>query len=281
MTVPKYYEMMNAALEAIRNLGGSASIGELEDSVSKILKLSEKELKEIHRGNQTKFSYRLAWTRTYLKWYGLLENSERGIWALTSKGKNIMDVDPQEVIKEVRSKKTNNQDVAQADEDITEADTELKDDWKENLLETIHNLPPDSFERLCQRLLRESGFVHVEVTGRTSDGGIDGKGVVKIGGLLSFHIVFQSKRYKGTVSSSIVRDFRGAMVGRADKGLIITTGTFSREARAEAQRDGAPPIDLIDGDELAEKLKILSLGIKVEKRITEVVEIDQFWYENI
>jgi restriction system protein len=210
-----------------------------------------------------------------------LENSERGVWALTSMGKNITEIDPQEVIKEVKLKQANNQDVVQTDEDDTDADFELKRDWKEGLLETIHNMPPDSFERLCQRILRESGFVHVKVTGRTSDGGIDGKGVVKIGGLLSFHIVFQSKRYKGTVSSSIVRDFRGAMVGRADKGLIITTGTFSREARAEAQRDGAPPVDLIDGDELAEKLKILSLGMKVEKRITEVVEIDNSWYENI
>ena len=62
-----------------------------------------------------------------------------------------------------------------------------------------------------------------------------------------------------------VRDFRGAMVGRADKGLLITTGTFSKEAVREATRDGAPAIDLIDGDQLVDKLQDLALGVRTEK----------------
>lgn len=140
-------------------------------------------------------------------------------------------------------------------------------------------LDPSAFERLVQRLLRESGFIQVEVTGRTGDGGIDGKGIAKIHGFMSFHVLFQCKRYKGSVGSSEIRDFRGAMVGRADKGLFITTGTFTPAALKEATRDGAPPIDLVDGIELAEKLKSLELGMKIE--LVEKVTIDESWFENI
>jgi restriction system protein len=151
-------------------------------------------------------------------------------------------------------------------------------DWEDEALEAIKNMSPAAFETLCQRLLRESGFIQVEVQGRSGDGGIDGRGVVKLGGILSFHVKFQCKRYKDTVSPSAVRDFRGAMVGRADKGLIISTGTFTRDARAEAQRDGAPPLDLIDGDELVQMLKELRLGIKVTERTVEEIEVDKNWF---
>jgi restriction system protein len=130
-------------------------------------------------------------------------------------------------------------------------------------------------------LLRESGFIQVEVTGRSGDGGIDGKGVVRIGGILSFHVVFQCKRYKGSVSPSVIRDFRGASVGRADKGLIITTGAFTRDARTEAQRDGATPIDLIDGEELVEKLKELEIGIEVKEKVVEEVLIRREYFEKL
>ncbi|MFZ3353618.1 MAG: restriction endonuclease [Xanthobacteraceae bacterium] len=153
------------------------------------------------------------------------------------------------------------------EEEIEEALT-----WKERLLEALLAIEPSAFERLCQRILRESGFVKVEVTGRSGDGGIDGTGVLRLN-LLSFQVLFQSKRYRGSVGSSVVRDFRGAMVGRADKGLIITTGTFTTDARKEATRDGAPAIDLVDGDALCDLLKTLKIGVKVET--VEAVTVDQ------
>ena len=137
-------------------------------------------------------------------------------------------------------------------------------------------MSPDAFERLSQRLLRECGFTQVEVTGRSGDGGIDGKGVLRLGGLVNFQVVFQSKRYTGTVGTSVVRDFRGAMIGRADKGLIISTGTFSRDARAEAIRDGAPAIDLVDGQELASLLKQYELGVQTV--MVEKVLVDGEWF---
>ena len=140
-------------------------------------------------------------------------------------------------------------------------------------------MDPTAFERLCQRVLRESGFIEVEVTKRSGDGGIDGYGTIRIGGLISFNVLFQSKRYRGNIGADVVRDFRGAMVGRADKGLIITTGGFTIEARREATRDGAPPLDLIDGRLLAEKLKELKLGVATT--FVEHVDVEEDWFRSI
>ncbi len=281
MQVPKYYELFNPLLKALRELGGSASIQELEDAVGKLLQLSDTDLETIHRGNQTKISYNLAWARTYLKTFGLLENSVRGVWALTEKGNQTEQVVPSDVVSYVqlqsRLARDEDEDDVQPSEILLPA--ELR--WQDTALEVLKTMAPDGFERLCQRLLRESGFIQVEVTGRSGDGGIDGRGVVKLGGILSFHVFFQCKRYRDSVSSPSIRDFRGAMVGRADKGLFMTTGTFTRDARAEAQRDGAPPLDLIDGDELVVMLKQMKLGIEVKERITEEVSVLKEWFEKI
>jgi restriction system protein len=280
MTVPKYDDLFNVILEALHKLGGSASIQELENEVSKILNLSEEDLSVMASGqNQTKFNYRLAWARSYLKRYGAIENTDRGIWALTRKGKELKEVNKIEVKREAKAESRKISGGKKQGEGEPETPSERT--WKEDLLAILQEMEPDAFERLCQRILREAGFVNVEVTGRSGDGGIDGHGVVKIGGLLSFHVYFQAKRYKESVSPSVIRDFRGALMGRADKGLIITTGVFTRDAIKEAQRDGATPVDLIDGNELSEKLKELNLGVNVKKRTVEEVSIEKEWFDNI
>ena len=265
-------ELFNPVLKALKNLGGSGSNQEIEEQVISIMNLSEDEVNYIHRGNSTRLSYRLRWARNYLKRFGLIENSSRGVWALTEKGRKISKVDPKEVAKKVKALDKKDEEIS-VNSDETNEDI-LKQTWQEKAIETILKIEPKQFERLCQRMLRELGFNNVEVTGRTNDGG---KGILKIGGVLSFHIVFQCKRYKNSVQPSVVRDFRGAMMGRADKGLIITTGSFTREAKKEAQRDGALPIDLIDGNDFVEKLKELSLGITTE--IVEQVNIDFNWFK--
>lgn len=282
----KYDDLFNPTLKAIRNLGGSGAISEIEEQVIEILKLSEEEVNEIHRESTTKLTYRLAWARNYLKRYNLLENSSRGIWALTEKGQKTESVDKEKVkrfvIRKDKEERLQKESESKQSEEVKIEGTtsEIEEfSWQDKLIETMKAIQPDQFERLCQRLLRELGFVNVEVTGRTNDGGIDGQGIIKLGGVLSYHVVFQAKRYHGSVSSSIIRDFRGAMVGRADKGLILTTGSFTREAKKEATRDGATPIDLIDGNEFAERLKELNLGVSIE--LVEQVNIKSEWFKNL
>ena len=276
MAIPKYDDLFNPLLTALHNLGSSASIVELEQSVAKVLKLTEADLEKPHDGNRTKFSYNLAWARTYLKRFGLIENSARGVWALTAAGQKTSSVSKQEVKKLVQEEDRRNRDKVDSLEVLESEEI----GWEADALSALKKMPPDAFERLCQRVLRESGFIQVEVTGKSGDGGIDGRGVVKLGAILSFHVHFQCKRYKDTVSASVIRDFRGAMVGRADKGILLTTGTFTREAKAEALRDGAPPLDLIDGDEFVQMLKFYQLGITVKEKVVEEVTVASSWFEN-
>ncbi|MDQ6988580.1 MAG: Mrr restriction system protein [Mariprofundaceae bacterium] len=280
-SMPTFDLLMNPLLNALNNLGGSGSIDEIYDKVVELEEIGDEFLSVPHnpeKSNQTEVAYRLAWARTYLRKYGFLENSSRGIWALTQKGKEETKVTAAEVLRYVRQLDKKN---PQSKKNKSENDTpeEVKA-WREDLHHLLtQEISPDAFERLTQRLLRESGFVQVEVTGKTNDGGIDGKGIARINGLMSFHVIFQCKKYQGSVSSGAIRDFRGAMVGRADKGLFITTGTFTPAAIKEASRDGAPPVDLIDGESLAEKLKNLSLGVKTE--MVEKVTLDKDWFLNL
>lgn len=279
--VPTYDQLMNPTIQALKALGGSGTIEEIYNKVTELIDLTDEQLEVLHnpdKGGQTEIEYRLAWSRTYLKKYGILENSSRGVWALTAKGRQIDRVDPVAVKRFVLGQLKHQE--ASADEtDLDKPDEELA--WREVLLETLMGMDPSAFERLTQRLLRESGFTQVEVTGQTGDGGIDGKGIMRLGGLLSFHVIFQCKRYRGSVSASHVRDFRGAMVGRADKGLLITTGNFTKDAVREATRDGAPAIDLIDGDLLTEKLKELGLGVSTKRIEIERIEVNRDWFASI
>ena len=279
MNVPKYDEMYGALISALHNLGGSSSISEMEEQVAKILRLRDEEINEIHRGNRTKFSYRLAWTRNYLKRYGILENSSRGVWTLTDKGLKTNEVDKEEVNSFVKN--LDKKESSSLDEEIEEKDKSEEDvlSWEDLLLEKLKEMDPSAFERLCQRILRESGFVEVSVLGRSGDGGIDGKGILRLEGLIGFRVVFQCKRWQGNVPSKEIRDFRGAMDGKADRGLFITTSKFTRDAIGEASRDGAFPVDLVDGVTLANKIKELGLGVKVIAK--EEVEIIGDWFDKI
>lgn len=280
--LPSFDDLMFPLIQALNALGGSGSVEEIYTKVVELTGFTDDILAQLHdpeKSSLTEVGYRLAWARTYLKKYGFLENSSRGIWALTDKARTSQSFNQKEVVNFVRAldKPQNTKASAQ---DNTSLEFNEEQGWKEKLSTVLtQKLEPSAFERLVQRLLRESGFIQVEVTGRTGDGGIDGKGIAKIHGFMSFHVLFQCKRYKGSVGSSEIRDFRGAMVGRADKGLFITTGTFTPAAVKEATRDGAPPIDLVDGDELAEKLKEFELGLKRE--LVEIVVVDEKWFEGI
>jgi len=172
-----------------------------------------------------------------------------------------------------RLAKQNSKNIVLPKEDVEDQPNLFQE---EGLLPVLLKLPPEGFERVCQRLLREAGFQEVKVTGKSSDGGIDGYGILEVNPFVSFNVLFQSKRYKGAVSASQVRDFRGAMQGRADKGIIITTGSFTSDAKKEARRDGAPPIELVDGEKLVEMFEKLNLGV-IPKTVYQVD--DEFFKE--
>ncbi len=285
--IPTFDDFLKPVVQALLELGGSGTNEEINERVFQIGNISEEVLSIPHNdeGSIGEVDYRIGWTKTYLKKFGLLENSSRGVWALARPDIKIADINPELIVKTVREnerKKKLEQSPQIADaSDLMEVEDaiETEEEWREALLNILYGISPAAFERLSQRILRESGFSQVEVTGKSGDGGIDGKGIVRISGFLSFHVIFQCKRYKGSVTPSQIRDFRGAMQGRADKGLFITTGTFTREAIKEATRDGAPPIDLIDGEQLCEKLKELKLGI--ETQLVELVQVKKDWFVNL
>ena len=285
LEVPTFDSMMCELFQAIKELGGSGSIQEIDAKTIEILGLTPDVLEIKHKNSgKTEVEYRLAWTRTYLKKVGILENSSRGVWALTAKGGQLEKILPREIVREVREtaalKQRDEKALQQEDDSLEDDGVDLPEEiqsWREKLKNVLFHLKPDAFERLTQRLLRESGFTQVKVTGRTGDGGIDGMGIVKLNGIISFHMLFQCKRYTGSVSAGEVRDFRGAMQGRADKGLFITTGKFSGPAVEEANRPGAAPIDLVDGDDLVEKLKDLRLGVIPVNDYS----VDETWFAGI
>lgn len=281
----KYDELIEPCFKAIKQLGGSATNVEIREKLIEILNLSEEEIDDIHRNSTTKLDYRTAWARNYLKNAGYIVSSARAVWSLTDKGNKVESVNKEYVkkkakIKSYQEEQEENAIKSKNNNTFYDSNSDVDDlNWQTRLLEVIKGITAEKFEKLCQRILRELGFNNVVVTGKSHDGGIDGMGILKLGEVLSFRVAFQAKRYDGTVGSSIIRDFRGAMMGRADKGLIITTGVFSRDAVKEATRDGATPIDLIDGNDLAKHLKKLGLGVDVE--IVEKVIINEEWFKNI
>lgn len=273
---PEFIRFFQPILEVLRELGGSGTASEIVDRSLEIAKVSEVEQEAVNKNGLSRVKNQVHWARQYLVWSGYLDSSRRGVWSLTNKGTtlDLSAFNALEVFKIVQStraelKRDKKQAESQADEPVP-IDTEAKD-HRSALLDLIKSLSPGGFERLSQRLLRESGFQHVTVTGKSSDGGIDGIGTLQVNPFVSFNVLFQCKRYQGAVTPSQVRDFRGAMMGRADKGLIITTGTFTLEAKKEARRDGVPPIELVDGDILIDMFEKLELGL-IPKRDYDIDE---------
>ncbi|QNG21190.1 restriction endonuclease [Rhodococcus triatomae] len=292
--VPRYVDLLWPALQAAIALGGSASNDELDSAVIAREELSSQAQAVLHGdGPTTEIEYRLAWARTYLKGMGLLTNSRRGVWSVTAKGREVTEeqIRPLHAEFSAETRKRNaarkNAEAAArpesaGDSSHDEPDATLadNDNWKDQLLETVLAMSPDAFERLTQRLLREAGFSSASVTARTGSGDVEGLGLYQLA-LLSFPVYFQCRRNSGSVEARTVRDFRGAMSGRGEKGLLITTGTFTGDARAESRRDGAPPIDLIDGDRLCELLKEHALGVRTTTRVVEDVEVRPDYFRSL
>ena len=271
-------------LDALRELGGSGTADEATDKVAELCKVPESQQNELMESGQPRFRNQVAWARFYLKRQGLLDSSTRGVWRLTEKGQatQLTYAQAREIFREqvridsaARKQKQKDQQPGTVIDTPEELDLSIAADYRDHLLAAIQALPFAGFERLCQRLLREAGFQQVAVTGRTGDNGIDGHGILELNAFVTFKVLFQCKRYKGSVGTPQIRDFRGAMEGRADKGIILTTGTFTQDAKREARRDGARPIELVDGDKLVDMFEKLELGLKPRT----VFEVDDAFFE--
>ncbi len=280
---PAHLRFWIPIIEVLKDLGGSGQASEIVDQVIERTNISEAEQSETLQSGGSKIYNQISWARFLLVRLGYLHASQRGVWTLTEKGYSAT-LNEAQLHKELKAhkrqkrieRKNAKQKKINSEEEMPETEDSETGDYRYVLLNLLKSLPPEGFERICQRLLRESGFEKVNVTGRSGDGGIDGNGIIQVNPFVSFTVLFQCKRYKSTVSPSIIRDFRGAMMGRADKGIIITTGTFSIEAKKEARREGVPPIELVDGDKLIDMFELLELGLTPRK----TYDVDQsFFYE--
>ena len=265
----QFVKYFGPLLDALRKLGGSGTPDEVVEQIAIDLNLSDDIQNELMASGEPRYRNQVAWARFYLVREGLLDSSKRGVWSLTERGRNshLSSEQAREIFQkrvkifqeQRRTKEVIEEPMA---EEVAEGTGATSKDYRAETLEILLSLPPSGFERMAQRLLREAGFTQVVVTGQSGDGGIDGYGTLQINPLVSFKVLFQCKRYMKSVSPSHVRDFRGAMAGRADKGIVITTGSFTAEARREATRDGVPPIELIDGEKLIDMLEHLELGLR-------------------
>ena len=290
--LPYYNDLHLPTLQALQQLGGSARVSQLKEVVAEIAGITDEQLavtfpEGTKSAGESKVLNDMSWARTNLKKIGAADNSKRGVWSITQIGQEYLAITEEEAYEQLKKKaaaywsEQQKSKKAQTTDYIdTEEDYDTENYWKSELLTTLKKMDPIAFERLAVRLLREAGFQNVEITKRSGDEGIDGVGTYKVS-LVSFPTYFQCKRYSKSVSASAIRDFRGAMTGRGDKGLLITTGDFTPGSIAEASRDGAPPIDLISGEDLCDLLVEYRIGVRVEERIELDVEIIPEFFDNI
>lgn len=265
MKGPEFLKYINPVLKTLQANGGAGNSSNVIEQIIETLGVSDEELEEITSNGQSRVRNQIQWARFYLFKAGLIDNTQRGIWRLTNEGleKSLTDEDVYNLFKSVQENVKKSPTATPKKVEIKFEDTATEDEEHTiGLLNIIQNLPAAGFEKLCKRLLTEIGINDIAITGGSGDQGIDGKGIVKLNDVVSLNIVFQCKRYKETVSPHHVRDFRGAMQGRGEKGLIITTGRFTKEAKNEANRDGVTPIELIDGERLVELFEKYHLGLK-------------------
>lgn len=285
----EFIKWFGPLIEALRDLGDSGRPREVSDRIAKNLNLPDSVLDETLKSGGSKFHNQVAWARQYLVWEGYLDASKHGTWKLTEKGRSVGPISEDDAhkifLKWVAINQENRKGKLEGEKNESKLSINLDELTPENLplneevrlLDVLRSLSPVGFEKVCRELLRESGFENVEITGGSADGGIDGFGTLEINPFVSFKVLFQCKRYKegNTVSRAQVGDFRNAMIGRAEKGIIITTSTFSNAAIQEAHRDGAPKVELVDGSMLVKMFEKVELG--VIKR--QVYDVDMAYFE--
>jgi len=295
--LPPFTEFFNPLIAALRELGGSAQPEEAYALIAEREGLTEEQLAIENQAGVSRFKNRVAWARFYLVRSGYIDDSRRGVWNLTPLGLNCPPLSHQDAVELRRRVQARQRDAGTPEDrgpevaptprtvepsrgddvDLAPPETPSGLGHRDEVREALFGMSPSGFERFCQRFLREAGFESVQVTGRSGDGGIDGEGILRVNPLVSFKVIFQCKRHSSQVGSPQIRDFRGAMAGRADRGLFITTSSFSRDAKREAVRDGADPMELLDGEGILDLIEELELGIaRVNAFVVDTSFFQQF-----
>ncbi len=224
---PQFIRFMKPIIEVLLDSGGSATSSEVAEKVIERMNIPDEEQSVILKSGQSRVYNQVHWARMYLVNGGILDSSKRGVWTLTALGNKTHPetFDALKFFKTVHkqyvSKKEAEAEASQDDAVGEEPISEVTGDYRPNLLGIIRSLPPAGFERLCQRLLREHGFEQVNVTGKSGDGGIDGVGILQVNKFVSFTVLFQCKRYEGSVTPSQVRDFRARWRGVPTRGSSL------------------------------------------------------------
>lgn len=210
----------------------------------------------------------------------MIDTEQRGVWVLTELGRDtsLSHEQAYDLFKAVReafprgqvsNRKEKTAQVAQDDDASAPDETTYfnQDDIQEQLVEALRSISDKGFEELCARLLRHISFENVNVTGQRGDQGVDGEGHLMINRFVRTKVMFQCKRYIGSVGPDKIRDFRGAIQGRAERGIFLTTGTFTKGARDEAARENAVAIELVDIDRLLDLMIEEELGVRETKAL--------------
>jgi len=273
----EFVKWMGPILDALRGLGGSGTPKEVTEKIIVEQKISEKVLSEKISSGMSRFQNQVYWGRQYLVWENLLESTKKGIWKLSEQGytTQLTEDDSHKIFlkwvgfyaaRRKQKETTNNKqtDLVVIEEIDIDETTSAKAGYKQELLETLRNMKPQNFEKFSLLLLRENDFEELKLTGGSKDDGIDGFGVLRVNPVVSFRVLFQCKRYAEghKVERSQIADFRNAMLGRAEKGIFITTGFFTKDAQFEATRDGATAIELVDADKLVAMIEKAELGLR-------------------
>lgn len=275
----EFVRWMGPLLDCLRALGGSARPTEVSSWIARELKLPAEITDAALKSGANRFHNQVQWARQYLVWEGLLEDKRRGVWTLSPLGwKTRIDDGIARTIflERVKINQSLHKELATAPAPDSVDSVPPEETQELGLLEVLRTLPPFGFELICARLLREHGFEDVEVTQRSRDGGIDGYGLLRLSPFVSVRVAFQAKRYRDVVSRSAVGEFRNALLGRAEKGVFITTGRFTADAAAEAARDGVIPIELIDGEQLVALFESAGIGVKPKT----VYEVDHAFFDD-
>jgi len=269
MAYPKQSEIEIPLLLEIDKAGGKARPQDVYAKVAQHFSQLTAEDLERHLESSpsiNKWQNHVQWARQKLIVKGELDGSVRGVWKLTDLGKKRIEVTPTpSPVPPPKPEEITLQDLLESHESAVRA----------RLADKLRNLDPTDFEVFSKDLLQALGFAEVKVTQRSRDGGIDGFGKLRQG-IVKIDAAFQCKRWQGVVPRPEIDRFRGAISGKFDQGIFLTTSSFSQEALDASIRPGAVPIIMVDGEKMLELM--IQNGIGVLRRPLQLLDIDEDFF---